>query len=292
MIFVSQGHQLSIGLEVFFKALSLMSSRERKFFHLVGCQSSIDETLKSIATHLNLSGLTYHYFQPSHITQSEEALKYCLKKIKPRDILITLPTTKDQLPEKRGHSEFFRKLYQKEHLSMVFESLNDRILLVTDHIPLKQVTTVVDTSLITAKVQTTLEGYDLIKISIQEVIFSGLNPHAGEKGLLGREDSVVTCAVGELEKLFPHIRFRGPYSADTLHYFKKNSSERLFVYMYHDQGLPRFKSEYGTIGVHFTFGLPFLRMSVDHGTAFNLYKKDRADYMGMYYLLKWALECH
>ena len=174
---------------------------------------------------------------------------------------------------------------------MVFESLNERILLITDHVPLKEVPNSIDVPLIVSKVQTTLKGYASLKIPIQEVIFSGINPHAGENGILGSEDSVVTHAIQKLGIQFPNINFSGPCSADVLHFFKKIHSVQLFVYMYHDQGLPKFKNEHGTIGIHITFGLPFLRVSVDHGTAFNLYKKDQANYMGMYYLLNRVLKC-
>ena len=174
---------------------------------------------------------------------------------------------------------------------MVFEFFDDRILLVTDHIPLKDVPRFVTASHILSKVQTTLNGYSSLNTQIQEVVFAGINPHAGEKGLLGNEDSVVKLATREIKNMFPSVHFTGPYSADALHFYKRNNCEQLFVYMYHDQGLPKFKNEYGNMGIHFSFGLPFLRMSVDHGTAFDLYKKNCARYMGMYNLLNRALEC-
>ena len=291
MIFVSQGHQRSIGLEIFFKSISLLGERDRKLFHLVGFKSSMDETLKSISTDLKLSGLVCHHLQPSHLTESRQALEYCLDKTKPHDILITLPTSKDQLPEKGGHSRLFRKLYKRESISMVFESLGERVLLVTDHIPLGEVPHAIDTPLIVSKVKTAIEGYASLNVPIGEVLLSGINPHAGEGGLLGEEDSVVMRSGEELRKQFPHIHFSQPLPADTLHFHKKSHPGQLLVYMYHDQGLPKFKSEHGTLGVHLTLGLPFLRMSVDHGTAFSLYKKDCANYMGMYHLLSRAIEC-
>ena len=289
MIFVSQGHQQSIGLEIFFKSFSLLNSRDRKLFHLVGDKFSIEETLNSIPSNLDISGLNYHYLEASDMSQSHQSLQYCLDKITAQNILITLPTSKDQLPGKGGHSQFFRHIYKKEHIAMVFESLDERILLITDHIPLKDVSDTIDAPLIVSKVTTTLKGYASLKTLIKEVIFSGINPHAGEEGLLGSEDATINHAIKELKAQFPHISFLGPFSADALHFFKRPN--QLFVYMYHDQALPKFKSEHGTIGTHLTFGLPFLRMSVDHGTAFNLYKKNQANYMGMYNLLNRAIAC-
>ena len=284
--FVSQGHQHSIGLEVFLKSISLLSEKDRKLFHLVGFRPAIEETLESINADLNLTGLTYHHLQPSDISQSLQALEYCLDNIKPRDILLTLPTSKDQLPDDAGHSQFFRRLYDKEDIAMVFEFSGEQILLITDHIPLRDVPRTIDPSLIVSKVKTTLNGYVSLDMPVDEVLFAGINPHAGEGGLLGKEDNVVTQAAKKLQKEFPRIHFSDPISADALHFHKKDHSNQLFVYMYHDQGLPKFKNEHGTLGVHLTFGLPFLRMSVDHGTAFNLYKKDCANYIGMYHLFE------
>ena len=292
MIFISQGHQHSIGLEIFLKAISLLNERDRKLFCLVGFESSMDETHKSITTELNLSGLTFLRLEPSNNTESRQSLEYCLDKVTSRDILITLPTSKNQFPGDGGHSRFFRQRYKNNHISMVFEFLDDRMLLITDHIPLGEIPRTVDAPLIVSKTKITLKGYASMGVHIKEVFFSGINPHAGEGGLLGKEDPVVAQSANKLEKEFPHIRFSGPLSADSLHFHKKSHLDQLFVYMYHDQGLPKFKSEHGTLGIHLTFGLPFLRMSVDHGTAFGLYKKDCADYMGMYHLLNRALECH
>ena len=292
MIYVSQGHQHSIGLEIFFKAISLLNGEDRKLFSLIGFEDSMEATLKSVAADLDVSGIGLRHLQSSGATESERALEYCLGKMKSHDILITLPTSKDQLPGNGGHSRLFRRLYKNEQISMVFESLGERILLITDHIPLGEVPDTVEAPLIISKTGTALEGYASLGIHIGEVVLSGINPHAGEGGLLGKEDPVVSQAVKELEKRFPGIRFAGPVSADALHFHKKSRPEQLFVYMYHDQGLPGFKSRHGTLGIHLTLGLPFLRMSVDHGTAFNLYKKDCANYMGMYHLLNRALECH
>ena len=291
MILISQGHEQSVGLEILFKSLSLLSPQNRKHFLLVAYQSSIDKTLQSINSAVNISGLNYHLLQPtSNNSQSQESLQYCLENITPQDILITLPTSKDQL-KGEGHTQFFRQFYKKEYIAMVFELLNDRMMLITDHIPLKDVTATINSSIIISKVQTVLDGYSSLNINIQEVIFAGINPHAGEKGLLGNEETVIEHSISKLAKIFPNTHFKGPYSADTLHFHRKNNCEQIFVYMYHDQGLPKFKNEYGTLGVHLSFGLPFLRMSVDHGTAFDLYKKNCAHYMGMYNVLNRALEC-
>ena len=293
MIFVCQGHQHSIALEVFFKAVSLLSEQDKNNILLVGHKESAKQTLESLAEKPRLSGIHCHYLEKSpHLTPSHQALTYCLNAIKVEDILITLPTSKDQLPGGRGYTQFFRQHYRQEDLPMAFESPTEKILLITDHIPLREVPDAINSEMIISKVKTTLNGHARLQMPIEEVFFAGINPHAGENGLLGDEEVSIVQAMATLKGLFPQVSFQGPFSGDTLHRYKNRNSVGLLVYMYHDQGLVRFKAENGTLGINITFGLPFLRLSVDHGTAFELYKKDCADYTGMHYVITWALKRH
>ena len=109
-----------------------------------------------------------------------------------------------------------------------------------------------------------------------EVYISGLNPHAGENGLLGNEENEILDAIENLRELYPRIIFEGPIPGDGIHLQKtKKQAHQLYVYMYHDQGLSPFKQKHGLVGLHMTFGLPFLRMSVDHGTGFEIYGKKK-----------------
>ena len=103
------------------------------------------------------------------------------------------------------------------------------------------------------------------------------------------EEKYIKKDILDLEKLYGHI-FSGPFSGDTLHHHQRLDKKQLFVYMYHDQGLAQFKSQYGLIGLNITLGLPFLRLSVDHGTAFDLYGKNKANISGMLFLFKQAFE--
>ena len=139
------------------------------------------------------------------------------------------------------------------------------------------------------KVRTTLDNFKKYFFPFEEVVFSGINPHAGENGILGDEEKHIKSAMTDLEKHYGKI-FTGPFSGDTLHHHYLSDKNQLFVYMYHDQGLAQFKSQYGLIGLNITLGLPFLRLSVDHGTAFELYGKNKANISGMLFLLKQAFE--
>jgi 4-hydroxythreonine-4-phosphate dehydrogenase len=172
---------------------------------------------------------------------------------------------------------------------MTFKSTAQHTLLITDHVALKDVPKNITCEKIKHKVKITLDNFRKYFYQFDEVVFSGINPHAGENEILGNEEIHIKKAIIELEKEYGFI-FKGPYSGDTLHHHVNNNKKQLFVYMYHDQGLVQFKWLNGIIGLNITFGLPFLRLSVDHGTAFDLYGKNRANYSGMLFLFKQAFE--
>ena len=172
---------------------------------------------------------------------------------------------------------------------MTFVGVDKNILLITDHISLMEVGPHISADLIFNKTQIALDGFKKYFSPINEVVFAGLNPHAGEGGILGSEEKFINEAIALLDK-GNGPNFLGPFSGDTLHTKDHKSREQLFVYMYHDQGLTSFKSEYGLIGLNVTLGLPYLRLSVDHGTAFDLYGKNMANATSMIYLFKKAFE--
>ncbi|MDO9181579.1 MAG: 4-hydroxythreonine-4-phosphate dehydrogenase PdxA [Bacteriovorax sp.] len=294
MIYVTQGHESGIGLEIFLKSFLLLSTEEKSLVRLI---VSCDDLKKNLADlNLNLksfSDLILIENIKSTALSSTNSLLTALSLIKPEDILITLPTSKDQLvlnnKNQAGYTEFFRSYFKNANISMTFKGLSQNILLITDHIPLKDVTNIISSNLIKQKVIVTLENFKKYFFSFDEVIFAGINPHAGENGILGDEEIHIKNAIIDLENNYGSI-FTGPYSGDTLHHYLNKQKNQLLVYMYHDQGLAQFKSQYGLIGLNITLGLPFLRLSVDHGTAFDLYGKNKANVSGMLYLLKQAFE--
>ena len=115
---------------------------------------------------------------------------------------------------------------------------------------------------------------------LNTITFAGINPHAGENGLIGTGDENISRAIDILAKEYSNIKFFGPLSGDTLH-LKSNSINDLLIYCFHDQALSYFKSKTGFLGANITIGLDYLRVSVDHGTAFDLYGKNSADYLGL-----------
>ena len=291
MIYVGQGHERSISLEIFFKSFLMLSRKEREQFILVVDKNVFESQIKHLKMNSILLSLQCIFIEGQG-PLSTLSLQKCLEITTAKDILITLPTSKDQLlfegKATAGHTDFFRHYFKNNSIAMTFFGENDLMVLVTDHIPLKNVATEITEELISAKVRIVLREWEKYYYPVEEVFFSGINPHAGEQGLLGKEDAKIGKAINGLKKDFS-VKFSGPFSADSMS-MKKKEKNSLMVYMYHDQALCWFKKSHGFFGFNITLGLPFLRFSVDHGTAFDLYGKDRAYYLGCFCLLKEALK--
>lgn len=296
MIYVSQGHEKGIGLEIFLKSILTLTPKEQAFFTLVVNQKTFEENLSFLGLKREqFFNVKIVFLEENLISQSTDSLNYILKTISEKDILVTLPTSKDQLiinnEKLSGYTEFFRTYFNNKNISMIFKSFNDNVLLLSDHVNLQNVSNVITDDVISEKITLTVNGFEKYFNSIEEIYIAGLNPHAGENGLLGQEEIVLNKNLNKLSSKIGlnQLQF---LSGDTLHIYKNKNINQLFVYAYHDQGLTRFKSENGFIGLNITFGLPFLRLSVDHGTAFNLYGKNCSNISGMIYLFKTALEVH
>jgi 4-hydroxythreonine-4-phosphate dehydrogenase len=294
MIYVSSGHERGVGLEIFFKSYLLLSKDFQKEFCLAIDQTTYLNSLNDLKLNpANFKNLNLHFTNDLNTPQSTSSLLWCLNKIQSNDILITLPTSKDQLifesQNKAGYTEFFRSYYQSQNISMIFKSFTENVLLISDHIPLKDVSAYITQNKIFEKVKVTVDGFNKYFSPIDEIVLAGINPHAGENGILGPEEVALKNVPLEIfSKL--GIKCSHFLSGDTLHFYKNESISQLFIYMYHDQALSKFKAQNGLVGLNVTFGLPFLRLSVDHGTAFELYGKNKANLSGMIYLLSTALE--
>jgi 4-hydroxythreonine-4-phosphate dehydrogenase len=294
MIYVTQGHEHGIGLEIFLKSFLMLSSLDRKQVTLITQKKHLEEHFKW----MNLSPMLFKdlnvlFAESTEAPASSITLLKAFEVLTDKDTLVTLPTSKDQLIYKKksyaGYTELFRAFFNKPEIAMTFKGVDLDVVLVTDHIPLNKVAQIIDENLIVSKVKTTLEFFQKYFYNFEEVIFAGINPHVGENGILGNEDACISKAIAILKSNYA-VNFKGPYSGDTLHIHHSTDKKQLFVYMFHDQGLPVFKSKFGFVGLNISMGLPFLRLSVDHGTAFELYGKNKGDMSGMLYLLKEALE--
>lgn len=196
------------------------------------------------------------------------------------DVLVTAPINKYNIQSEQfnfpGHTEYLTQYANAEESLMFMIDEGLRIGVATNHIPLKEVSDVLSKELIQDKVR--LMAASLKKdFGIEEprIAVLGLNPHAGDDGLLGSEEEEVI--IPALESLNEEgIMAYGPYAADGIFGSGNYNKFDAVLAMYHDQGLVPFKALSGGNGVNFTAGLPIVRTSPDHGTAFDIAGKGKA----------------
>jgi len=176
-----------------------------------------------------------------------------------------------------GHTEYLAELAGIELPVMMLATTGLRVALATTHLPLSQVSSTITKPLLTNVL--TILHHDLINkfgIANPRIIVCGLNPHAGESGHLGREEIDIIEPV--LEQLRTQgMQLVGPLPADTAFTQDKMQQTDAYLAMYHDQGLPVLKHIGFGQAVNITLGLPFIRTSVDHGTALELAGTGKAD---------------
>lgn len=196
------------------------------------------------------------------------------------DVLVTAPFSKENVIkagfEFPGHTEYLAKYSNVDDALMILVSHNLRVALVTTHIPVSEI----------SKSLTKKGIYDKIKafesslkkdfgIVRPKIAVLGLNPHAGENGKIGTEEQEVIIPAIQQAKGENILAF-GPYAADGLFGSDVKNEFDGILAMYHDQGLAGFKALAFDEGVNFTAGLPIVRTSPDHGTAFDIAGKNKA----------------
>ncbi|QHM76739.1 4-hydroxythreonine-4-phosphate dehydrogenase [Mixta theicola] len=176
-----------------------------------------------------------------------------------------------------GHTEFFAERAACERVVMMLATETLRVALATTHLPLKAVSDAITEASLHEVI--TILHQDLQRkfgIARPHILVCGLNPHAGEGGHMGREE--IDTIIPALDKLRQQgMRLTGPLPADTLFQPKYLQQADAVLAMYHDQGLPVLKYQGFGRAVNITLGLPFIRTSVDHGTALELAGQGNAD---------------
>ncbi|WP_275113979.1 4-hydroxythreonine-4-phosphate dehydrogenase PdxA [Psychromonas antarctica] len=176
-----------------------------------------------------------------------------------------------------GHTEFFAEQAQVDLVVMMLATVGLRVALVTTHLPLAAVSKAITEQRLFEIIHILNKELQL-KYAIKKprIYVCGLNPHAGESGHMGREE--IDTIEPALEKLRQQdIDLIGPLPADTLFQEKYLNDADVVLAMYHDQGLPVLKYKGFGNSVNITLGLPFIRTSVDHGTALDLAATGKAD---------------
>lgn len=177
-----------------------------------------------------------------------------------------------------GHTDLLAHLcgLEPDDVAMMFWSDTLRVVLATVHIPLRRVPEAISTDRLHETIALTARSLPDFGIARPRVAVAGLNPHAGEDGLLGTEDAQVIAPAVQRARA-EGIDVSGPYPADTLFVRAARGDFDVVVAMYHDQGLVPVKLAAFGKSVNVTIGLPIIRTSVDHGTAFDIARKGVAD---------------
>lgn len=211
------------------------------------------------------------------------------------DALVTGPVHKGIINDAgmafSGHTEFFAERSGCDQVVMMLACEGLRVALATTHLPLREVADAISRASLSRTIEI-LHG-DLVKqfgIAQPRILICGLNPHAGEGGHLGREElEVINPVIARLRQQYGwHLSDALP--ADTLFTPRHLEHADAVLAMYHDQGLPVLKYKGFGAAVNITLGLPFIRTSVDHGTALDLAGTGRADLGSLQTALNTALQ--
>lgn len=191
-----------------------------------------------------------------------------------------------------GHTDILKRISKTEDVFMAFVGEKFNVLLATGHLALEKTSDAITLKLLEKAVAAAVELRDLLskKDSAKPIALLGLNPHAGEDGLIGSAEAKIHIPL--IKKLREQkLSIEGPLVPDAAFLPANWKQYSVYIANYHDQGLIPFKMIHGQeTGVHLSMGLPFIRTSVDHGTAKNIFGKDKADSSSMQLAIEWAVK--
>lgn len=210
------------------------------------------------------------------------------------DAMVTAPVNKAVIADSgvafSGHTEYLAELTGTAQVVMLLAASKLRVALATTHIPLAAVPDAINQTMLLDVLR--VMNADLrskFAITSPHISVLGLNPHAGEGGYLGKEDiEVITPALSQAKN--EGINVSGPWPADTAFNSRLSGKTDAYLAMYHDQGLPVLKYASFGAAVNITLGLPIIRTSVDHGTAFDLAATGDADPSSFFAAVEAALD--
>jgi 4-hydroxythreonine-4-phosphate dehydrogenase len=196
------------------------------------------------------------------------------------DVLVTAPINKDNIQSEHfnfpGHTEYLAERFKTDNYAMLMVSETMKMGVVTTHLPLSEVPGNITKEAVLSKLRIIDKALQQdFSINRPRIAVFGLNPHAGDNGLLGKEEhDIILPAIIEAKK--EGIIALGPYPADGFFGSQDYRKFDAILAMYHDQGLIPFKLASFEQGVNYTAGLPIIRTSPAHGTAYSLAGEDKA----------------
>jgi 4-hydroxythreonine-4-phosphate dehydrogenase len=200
------------------------------------------------------------------------------------EAIVTAPVSKEAIHGAgipfRGHTEYLAEISRTREYVMMLAGEQLKVALVTTHIPLWAVAKLIREKKILSVIEVTSRGLQAyFDLSTPRMAVAALNPHAGEGGLFGEEERIISRAVQRARD--QGLCVSGPWPADSLFHRAQQGEFDAVVCMYHDQGLIPLKLLHFDTAVNVTLGLPFIRTSVDHGVAYDIAGKGVANSRSM-----------
>jgi len=302
---ITMGDPAGIGPEVVLKALKDKEIQALANFIVVGNFRVLEKTAQLCKIRLqkhialldlgDLSKLVFGRGIPAYGRLSLECIKEGFRLIKTAkaDALITAPVNKHTITRAgyffQGHTEYLAKASRVSDFAMMLTGGALRVVLVTRHIALKKVAGTLSSQKIYQTIRLTAEGLrKCFGVLHPRIAVCGLNPHSGDEGVMGDEETrIIRPAIARAKRF---AKIVGPLAADSLFYSARQGEFDAVVAMYHDQGLIPLKMLALHQGVNLTLGLPFVRTSPDHGTAYDIAGKNRANPGSMIEAIKLAVK--
>jgi 4-hydroxythreonine-4-phosphate dehydrogenase len=209
------------------------------------------------------------------------------------DAMVTAPICKEGFHKAGinvpGHTEFLAELTNTKNFGMMLMGGGLRVMLVTRHMPISEVAGALTKKTIREHIELTAQGLQLFGLKDGAIGVCGLNPHAGDGGVLGSEEkTLINPAIKQVRQKGFNVSDAVP--ADTIFYEALRGDYDAVVAMYHDQGLAPLKMIGFDEGINVTLGLPIIRTSPDHGTAFGIAGQNKASAKSMRNAIKLAIE--
>ncbi len=282
-IAITVGDPAGIGPEIVRKSLAKKSIQQLARFIVIGeTEQSTSFKIGKVSRQAGLAALTY----------IDHAID--LVKRKQVNAIVTAPVCKEAIGltynNFHGHTEYLADKFNVKQVDMMFVTEHLKTVIVTRHIPISEIRSqlkqrnILDTITLT---HASLKSY--FRLRSPRIGICGLNPHAGEGGTIGKEEiSTIIPVIRQARQ--KGINAIGPLAADTLFIPQNREKFDAIVAMYHDQGLIPVKTLYYPKLVNFTIGLPFIRTSPAHGTAFDIAGKNKADETSMCEAIRLAVQ--
>lgn len=247
-------------------------------------QQNIFYDVDSILAHSNASQDYTNAYRGEVMCASLEVLKssvyYCLE-TQASFAVLTLPIDKSLAHQAGfsfdGHTEFLESIANSPAI-MTLVSDQMKVAIATNHLALSQVASAINEDVLIKKLELLVDGLQkTFHISKPSIAVCGLNPHCGDGGDFGTEEQKIVKAIEHVQKNHHDVEISGPVSADTVFYQHLNKKYDAVLAMYHDQGLIPIKTVSFNTAVNVSLGLPFLRVSPDHGPATDIFLEKKAD---------------